>query len=554
AREPGAAPMTPDDDLGAALARIADAARAALGAERATCYAYEVTTGTVGSVHTTESDPAVRGLIERAAGRPAARFPLWQAQRENRDPLMLIEDTSADARIPATVVDKLRAASLIAVRLEHHDVGARPGAEPTVLGALYCSFGGRRRFRAHECSVARSLASLASLALGHAHMRVQTTRNLQRVRALEAEQAALRRVATQVAEVAGGAGDVHSLVAREARSLLDVDAALVARFDGAGAVVEGAAGDQFRAGDHLALGGAGCLATVARTGSYATVPDYAALEATAPVRGHALHHGFRAGTAVPVRVDGRLWGGILATTCDRDGIRDGAADSLQRFADLVGLTIANAEARATLVQQAMRDPLTGLANSRTFFERLEAERRRAARHGRPLSLVVFDLDGFKRINDTYGHPAGDRVLVEFATRVRMLTRTDDTLGRTGGEEFAWLIPEAGADEAHTAAERARRAIGERPFPVAGTVTVSAGVATIAAEGSARGLFEAADAAMYDAKRAGRNTVRDAPSTGPGPPWAPRRAGGADGTAGAGGPGRPRGAREAGSSTEDGRAD
>lgn len=522
---PGPGAAAGDADVGAVLARIAAAARAALGAERATCYAYEVTTGRVGSVHTTESDPVMRGLIESAAGREAHRFPLWRVQRAHPDPLLVVEDTVTSPHTPPDVHAALRAASLIAVRLEHHDVGADPDADPTVLGALYLSFGARRRFRQHDLSVTRGLASLASLALGHAHMRAQTVRNLQRVRALEAEQAALRRVATQVAEVAGGAGDVHSLVAREARELLQVDAALVARFDGGTALVEGSAGEHSPAGARLPLGGPGCLGAVARTGSPATVDDYAALDRETPIREHALRNGFRASTAVPVRVGGHLWGAIVATTRSRDGVRDGAVESLQRFADLVGLTIANAEARATLVQQAMRDPLTGLANSRTFFERLEAERRRAARHGRPLSVVVFDLDGFKRINDTYGHSAGDRVLVEFATRVRMLVRTDDTLGRTGGEEFAWLIPEAGIDEAHAAAERARRAVGERPFPMVGTVTVSAGVATVAADGSGRTLFEAADAAMYRAKAAGRNATRRADGAEGIRPWAPRVADG-----------------------------
>lgn len=491
-----------DTDLGTALSRIAEAAKAALGADRATCYAYDLADQRVGSVHTTETDPALRARIQRARGLRADDFPLWRHQLVNGDPLLLIEDTTAHPSVPDAVMQEVGAHSLIAVRLEHHEV--ETSARPTLLGALFCSFGTRRSFSTHDCSIARGLASLASLALGHAHLRVQTARTLQRVRALEAEQAALRRVATQVAEMAGGAGDIYSLVARETAALLGVDGALVARFDGDRAIVEGASSPTASAEGVLPLEGPGALSTVARTGAAAVIDDYEVLDPASAVRREADRRGYRASAAVPVRVGGRLWGGIIAGTARTEGVPDGAIESLSRFADLVGLTIANAETRSTLVEQATRDPLTGLANSRTFFERMEAERRRATRHGRPLSLVMFDLDHFKRINDTFGHPTGDRVLVEFSARVKALTRSDDLLGRTGGEEFAWLIPEASLDEAFAASERAREAIAGHPFPGVGLVTVSAGVATREPGSTTFNLFEVADAALYRAKAEGRN--------------------------------------------------
>jgi len=198
---------------------------------------------------------------------------------------------------------------------------------------------------------------------------------------------------------------------------------------------------------------------------------------------------------VPVRVGGRLWGALLAATSEDAPIGAGAEGRLERFAELVAVAIANAEAQARLVAQAASDPLTGLANHGAFFERLDAELQRSRRHGRPLSLVLIDLDHFKSVNDVHGHLAGDGVLVETARRLAALTRGEDTLARIGGEEFAWLLPESDAQEAWRAGERARRAIASELFPGVGKLTLSAGVAKLEAGASATELFHAADATL-----------------------------------------------------------
>ena len=158
-----------------------------------------------------------------------------------------------------------------------------------------------------------------------------------------------------------------------------------------------------------------------------------------------------------------------------------------------------------LAQLAAEDPLTGLLNHRSFHERLAEEVARAHRTQRPLSLVLLDLDHFKRVNDSLGHPVGDEVLLEVAARLSGVTRAGEHLARVGGEEFAWLLPEADAAGAVAAAERARDAVRATPFALGGTLTISAGICTLSeAGGEARELYRLADTALYRAKAAGRD--------------------------------------------------
>ncbi len=164
-------------------------------------------------------------------------------------------------------------------------------------------------------------------------------------------------------------------------------------------------------------------------------------------------------------------------------------------------------------EESITDHLTGLANRREFDDRLIAEVERAHRHGRELSLVILDLDHFKDINDAHGHAAGDLVLAHVAAELGRLARLGELVARVGGEEFAWLLPEADLAEATWAAERARRAIAGSPAPGGHRVTLSAGACSLDEDGDARDLYRRADAALYRAKADGRNRVvgrRDAP--------------------------------------------
>lgn len=493
--------LTGAPDLAATLQEIAAAARTTLGADRATCYANDVEAQVVTAVYTTEVDPERRAFLERAVGQGAAKLPIWRLQVGQADSLLVIEDVADDPVVPPPLAARLGSGAFLGVRLEHPSV--QINGAPALLGTLFCSYARPRSFSTAERLAARGLGGLATLALANARLQAETAQGLEENRALAAEQAALRRVATQVATEAAPE-EIFALVAREAAGLLDVEAAIVARFSAEGATVVGSFGEHSQLSARLPLVGSGALATVARTGETAGIADYSALEPSSPVRVHALAHGYRASVAAPVDVAGWLWGAVLATTKRDGGLPTDAEARLQRFAELVALAIANAEARARLAAQAAGDPLTGLANHRTFFERLHAEVERARRHGHPLSLILIDVDDFKRVNDTHGHLAGDGVLVEIAGRLRALARAGDTLARVGGEEFAWLVPETHARAAWAAAERARQAVADVPFPEAGRVTMSAGVAQLEAGTSPNELFRAADTALYRAKAQGRD--------------------------------------------------
>ncbi len=161
------------------------------------------------------------------------------------------------------------------------------------------------------------------------------------------------------------------------------------------------------------------------------------------------------------------------------------------------------------------DTLTGLHNRGSFLAEFEREISRVSRSGGQFSLVMFDLDRFKQLNDRHGHPAGDHVLREFADILRASVRRHDVAGRYGGEEFVVLMPDLGKDIAVKVAERIRHAVQAREMEFAGRllhVTVSGGVASLGEDGADwEALLRAADKALYAAKQGGRNQIVSAPA-------------------------------------------
>ncbi|MCC5884373.1 MAG: sensor domain-containing diguanylate cyclase [Halomonas sp.] len=164
-----------------------------------------------------------------------------------------------------------------------------------------------------------------------------------------------------------------------------------------------------------------------------------------------------------------------------------------------------------LRQLSRTDELTGLFNRRYFMQRLVQELARYRRYGRPTSVVLFDFDHFKHINDTHGHPAGDQVLVSVGKLLRHKLRTNDIPARLGGEEFALLLPETGIQEAVGVAEKVRHLITEQAFTSEEGhrfgAAVTCGVsAFVGSEETVEAILHRADHNLYEGKRAGRNRV------------------------------------------------
>lgn len=175
------------------------------------------------------------------------------------------------------------------------------------------------------------------------------------------------------------------------------------------------------------------------------------------------------------------------------------------------LSGADAEAKyhEEIYRMTIVDGLTQIHNKRYLFESLEREILRARRHKRPLSLLMFDIDYFKRINDHYGHLAGDYVLRELADTVQSRIRRDEIFARYGGEEFVIVLPETPLDGARSLAESVRRKIAEHAFVFQGEripLTISIGCALVQDEDTATALIARADEKLYAAKRGGRNAV------------------------------------------------
>jgi diguanylate cyclase (GGDEF)-like protein len=222
----------------------------------------------------------------------------------------------------------------------------------------------------------------------------------------------------------------------------------------------------------------------------------------------ALHPGVRSSLSLPLRYRDNLLGVLSLESFREHSFSQQDVLTLQSLADQLALALHNARAYQSALDQAITDGLTGLKTHRYFMEALDGEWRRSARTRRAFSVIMMDLDGFKRVNDRGGHLEGDKVLAAVATLLDARSRQSNVVARYGGDEFALLMPETSAEQAEILAERLRAAVEADHFLRAHAVTASFGIATYPDHGPTQAeILRVADSGMYLAKHHSGNCVK-----------------------------------------------
>jgi diguanylate cyclase (GGDEF)-like protein len=235
----------------------------------------------------------------------------------------------------------------------------------------------------------------------------------------------------------------------------------------------------------------------------------ARLFAAAADSGGPEEHALGVFAAFPVMSSERLAGLLALGGKSLARMPPESAGFLGQVANQSYIVMENSRLFERVRELSIRDGVTGLYNHRHIMELVQAEFDRVDRYPNVFSVLMIDIDLFKKVNDEHGHPAGDAVLREIATVIQGCLRTVDAVGRYGGEEFLVLLPQTPHDEAMQTAERVRGQVGAHVFHPAETalqVTISIGVATAPSDraGTVEGVIREADKALYRAKSAGRN--------------------------------------------------
>jgi len=303
--------------------------------------------------------------------------------------------------------------------------------------------------------------------------------------------------------------DLYAIVDRECRKLFDVEICCIACYDpGTGALKRVYRRRNDAAAETERCDRVDSLARRSAEDESGLRFDDLLVESSpeAELRG-AGESAMRSALIVPLIIDRRVLGTLSVKCSTPRAYDDRQLALLGTIAQQAAVVLDNARHR----RMATIDALTGCFAREHFLARLHAEYRRAALYGGRFSLLMLDLDGFKRINDTHGHLAGDQFLRETGAAIRSQLRAADTAGRYGGDEFCLLLPETGLEGARVIAERIRTAIGAQRVVREGAdlrSTASIGLATFPAHdsGELNGLLHRVDQALYRAKRAGRDRV------------------------------------------------
>lgn len=355
--------------------------------------------------------------------------------------------------------------------------------------------------------------------------------DITRLKQTEAEAVRGRRIAETLHEIAQDLGatlsgaELSRRVLAQLRKVIDYDVAVFFRLEGGlleAAWAVGAPDAEALVGQHFAIDENRLCGQIIRERQAIFVADLKPEDILLPPRADRILRSF---LGVPIYAGLEITG-LLALY----GVAPGHFTKEDRnvaaaFAVQAGIALENSRLYDDARRRAVTDSLTGASNRRAFFEEAEREFKKSRRYGRPLTLIMIDLDNFKRINDTFGHLAGDRILKAVAAEIGKILRVDssDRICRYGGEEFLVMLAETGPRAAAAAAERLRRRVAELRMETESgpaSVTISLGVAGFQGGPglTLERLISQADDAMYEAKAAGRNRVIAAPE--PAPPELP----------------------------------
>lgn len=358
---------------------------------------------------------------------------------------------------------------------------------------------------------------LLSLFAQQAAIAVENARLYQSAREAAERRAVLHEVSQQIVAASLEPEDIYTAIHKAAAQLMPAEAFVITLLDEANQMIEAvylidragrARGERIPAncglsGQVIASGISLCIKDVLEeTGSRAGMPL------------DSVHFGddeeVRSVLAVPMHLGGKVIGMLSAQSYQPYTYTPEDQYLLEMLAAYAAIALENALLFGEVQRLAITDSITGIFNHRHLFELARREFTRARRFGRPLSMIMLDIDHFKPVNDTYGHPTGDQVLHSLAHFLQGKIREVDILARYGGEEFTIILPETDLAAAYLLAERLRKEVAAQAFATDKAdirITISIGVTTLTEETpDLAALVSCVDSAMYDAKHDGRNRV------------------------------------------------
>ncbi len=369
------------------------------------------------------------------------------------------------------------------------------------LGSLLLSFDVPHRFEAEEISIGEQASALIALALE----KFQAMEEAER-RATSSE--TLRKASAAIAETLKPEEAV-SRILEQLKQVVAYDSASVQLINGDNLEIIGGSGFpdlKSVIGILFPIPGDNPNTVVIQTGKPYLLPDIGKVYQMFKL---PPHNHIRSWLGIPLIFQERVIGLLAIDSINPNQFREEDINLATMFANQVAVTLENMRIFKETQDQAITDALTGIYNRRGLFQIGDSELIRAHRASRPFSIMMFDIDHFKKINDHYGHTAGDQTLRGLAERCRANSRSVDVVSRYGGEEFIIFLPETSLEAARVIAERLRESVMDTPFPTeAGLlhITISIGIAQANDHDVLKTLIKRADQALYNAKRMGRNCV------------------------------------------------